>query len=303
MMRSVKLWLVASLIATVSSTSSAFKLPLTGGWMEAEDPPPASDREVLECSPDRPVLVLQRIRKGDDAAKVLGKPTAERDLGKPAPIDRTALAAIREVHTDPGDIPQLQVAVDGKKLDLPLKHTHVKAELTGYVARVEVTQTYQNPFDYPIEAIYVFPLPESSAVDDMRMVIGDRIIQSEVQKREEARRTYEQAKRDGHTAALLEQERPNVFTQSVANIEPGTDIDVVIRYVQNLTYDSGEYEFVFPMVVGPRFIPGNESGSRSGTGWGKDTDAVPDGGRSSGCPGSKRGPTTIGNTNSYWPTS
>src|SRR5690606_23451306 len=121
---------------------------------------------------------------------------------------------VDSVHTDPGELPQLTVDVEGKTLKLPLEHTHVKAHITGNVARVEVTQTYDNPFNYPIEAIYIFPLPENSAVDDMRMVIGERIIAAEIQKRQEARKTYEDAKRKGHTAALLEQERPNVFTQS-----------------------------------------------------------------------------------------
>jgi len=218
-------------------------------------------------------------RPPDDGRQNLTPPAAERDLGQPVAIDAKTLAAIRAVHTEPGELPQLQVAVDGKKLDLPLKHTQVKAELTGHVARVEVTQSYQNPFAHPIEALYIFPLPENSAVDDMRMVIGERVIQAEIKKRQEARDTYEQAKREGHTAALLEQERPNIFTQSVANIEPGTDIDVVVRYVQDLTYDAGEYEFVFPMVVGPRFIPGADAGSRTGPGWGRDTDQVPDGSR------------------------
>ncbi len=165
------------------------------------------------------------------------------------------LAAERPVHTEPGDLPRLKVARDGKTLELPLEHTHVKASITGYVARVEVTQRYKNPYPQPIEAVYVFPLPENSAVDDMKMVIGTRVIQAEIQKRADARRTYDSAKQQGHTAALLEQERPNVFTQSVANIAPGVAIEVVVQYLQDLTYDAGEYEFVFPMVVGPRFSP------------------------------------------------
>ncbi len=219
------------------------------------------------------------IGKGDDPTRILGERSAELDMGDPAPMTRSQREAIANVHTDPGDIPQLTVQIDGKTLELPLKHTHVAAEITGYVARVTVTQTYRNPFEYPIEAIYVFPLPENSAVDDMKMVIGDRTIESDIKKREEARRTYEAAKQQGHTAALLEQERPNVFTQSVANIEPDTEIDVIIRYAQNLTYDAGAYEFVFPMVVGPRFVPGTPTGKRSGTGWAPDTDEVPDASR------------------------
>lgn len=195
-------------------------------------------------------------------------------------VRRPGAVRIAQVYTDPGELPQLRTSKGGKTLDLPLKHTHVKAELAGFVARVEVTQTYGNPFEQPIEAVYVFPLPENSAVGDMRMVIGERIVQAEIKKREEARRTYEEAKREGHTAALLEQERPNVFTQSVANIEPGTDIDVIVSYLQDLSYDAGEYEFVFPMVVGPRFFPGAAlDRPASGRGWAKDTDRVPDASR------------------------
>ena len=196
----------------------------------------------------------------------------------PEVADARVLAAARAVLTDPGDLPRLQVTVDGKKQDLPLKHTNVSAEISGLVARVEVTQTYRNPMDKPIEAIYVFPLPENSAVDDMKIRIGERLIEADIKRRDDARKTYEDAKRDGYTAALLEQERPNVFTQSIANMEPGVDIEVIIRYVQDLTIDSGEEEFVFPMVVGPRFIPGNATGA-SGPGWSPDTDEVPDASR------------------------
>ncbi len=195
------------------------------------------------------------------------------------PADAPGLLQIaRAVRTDPGDLPRLKVKAGDAQLDLPLKHTHVFADLTGYVARVDVVQTYTNPFDHPIEAIYVFPLPENAAVDDMKIRIGARVIEADIQKRAEARKTYEDAKKQGHTAALLEQERPNVFTQSVANIAPGESIDVTLRYVQQLTYDGGEFEFVFPMVVGPRFVPGTAKGKR-GTGWAPDTDEVPDASR------------------------
>ncbi|MCC6807085.1 MAG: AgmX/PglI C-terminal domain-containing protein [Deltaproteobacteria bacterium] len=185
----------------------------------------------------------------------------------------------KQVHTEPGELPRLKIAGDSK-LELPLEHTHVSAKIKGYVARVEVTQTYKNDNKSPIEAIYVFPLPENSAVDDMKIVIGDRVIQAEIQKRADARRTYETAKNQGHTAALLEQERPNVFTQSVANIAPGTKVKVVVQYLQDLTYDAGEYEFVFPMVVGPRFMPGDPlPGPQSGSGKLTDTTQVPDASR------------------------
>ncbi|MCP4676456.1 MAG: TonB family protein [Deltaproteobacteria bacterium] len=228
---------------------------------------------------DKTKKITQSIGKGDDPTRILGKPYAMRHVGIPAQVDNRLREVLARVHTNPGDIPRLKIATNGKQLDLPLDHTHVKASLVGYVAEVEVTQTYQNPFEYPIEAIYVFPLPENSAVTDMKMVIGKRVIEAEIKKRDEARKTYNDAKRKGHTTALLEQERPNIFTQSVANIEPRENIDVKISYVQNLTYDAGEYEFVFPMVVGPRFIPGNSSGTMSGTGWVRDTGEVPDASR------------------------
>lgn len=195
--------------------------------------------------------------------------------GEPEALDAAALAAIRRVHSEPGDLPLMRFERDGRKHALPLKHTAVDAVLTGPVARVRVTQTWRNPTDAALEAVYVFPLPENSAVDDLTLKIGERTIRAEIRKREEARATYEAARAAGHTAALLEQERPNVFTQSVANIPPRAELEVSVEYVQDLTYDAGEYEFVFPMVVGPRYIPGDPTG-RSGTGRSPDTETVPD---------------------------
>ena len=160
------------------------------------------------------------------------------------------------VYTNPGALPELKVKHHTDTIHFPLRHTKAEVDISGSIAKVELTQTYQNPFSAALEAIYVFPLPENSAVSGMKIRIGDRVIEAKIQERQEAKRTYEHAKQAGQTAALLEQERPNIFTQSIANIAPGTDIDVVIEYLQELTYDSGQYEFVFPMVVGPRFFPG-----------------------------------------------
>ncbi len=213
----------------------------------------------------------------DTIRRTLRAPTPIGDA--PAAIDQAGLAAVRAVRTGPGRLPQLQVAVDGDaSLPLPLESTRAFAELTGYIARVDVVQTYRNPFAEPIEAVYTFPLPENSAVDDLTIRIADRVIRAEIKKRDEAKKTYEDAKAAGHTAALLEQERPNIFTQSVANIAPGESIEVSIRYVQHLTFDAGTYEFVFPMVVGPRFMPGAPTG-HAGSGWSPDTTDVPDASR------------------------
>ncbi|MCU1277312.1 MAG: Vault protein inter-alpha-trypsin domain protein, partial [bacterium] len=145
---------------------------------------------------------------------------------------------------------------DGKTtIEFPLAHTSVLADVTGNIARVEVTQLYQNPTAQRLEAIYQFPLPENAAVTDMMFRIGKRVVISEVKKRAEARQTYERAKAEGHTAALTEQERPNLFTQSVANIPPGESVEVVIRYVHEVKFDSGRYQFHFPTTIGPRYNP------------------------------------------------
>lgn len=144
---------------------------------------------------------------------------------------------------------------------LPLQHTEVEAKVAGNISRVEVTQRFQNPFTTTIEAIYVFPLPDEAAVDDLVIRIGDRTIQGSIKKRQEAQQIYDQAKRQGRTAGLLEQERDNIFTQSLANIQPGESIEVTIRYTDSLKFEGGNYEFVFPMVVGPRYIPGTPIGA------------------------------------------
>ncbi len=170
----------------------------------------------------------------------------------------------------------LKVLTKGSEdVEVPLKHTSVEAKIAGFVARVTVTQTFVNPFKNPIEAVYVFPMPHEAAVDDMTMKIGKRVIKGVIKKREEARKIYEQAKKEGKTASLLDQERSNIFTQRVANILPGDNIEIQISYVEVLEYEEGEYEFVFPMVVGPRYIPGHAVG-KSGGGWAPDTSRVPD---------------------------
>jgi Ca-activated chloride channel family protein len=137
----------------------------------------------------------------------------------------------------------------------PLKHTDVRAEIAGFIGRVTVTQEFVNPSTEKIEAVYKFPLPPDSAVDDMRMLVGDRTVLGKIKRREEARAIYETARASGRIAALLDQERPNVFTQSVANILAGQTVKVTISYTQLIKYDNGAYEFSFPMVVGPRYIP------------------------------------------------
>jgi Ca-activated chloride channel family protein len=148
-------------------------------------------------------------------------------------------------------------APDGKSLGpCPLKHTDVTVEAAGFIARVTVRQQFHNPFADKIEAVYVFPLSQGAAVDRMTMTVGDRMIEGQIKERGEARQIYEQAKAEGKVASLLDQERPNIFTQSVANIEPGEKVDITIAYSETLDWEDGLFAFDFPMVVGPRYIPG-----------------------------------------------
>ncbi len=152
---------------------------------------------------------------------------------------------------------------EDKEIPLPLKHTDVKGQISGYIATVDVTQQFHNPYDQKIEAVYVFPLPQNAAINEFIMVIGERRIRGIIRERKEAEEIYREARRQGYVASLLTQERPNIFTQKVANIEPGKNIDVNIKYFNTLAYVDGWYEFVFPMVVGPRFNP---SGYTDGVG-------------------------------------
>ncbi len=161
---------------------------------------------------------------------------------------------------------------------VPLLHTDVAIDVRGTVASATVTQQYANSSANPIEAVYVFPLPHDAAVYDMEMRVGDRVIRSVIRERAEAKRVYEAAKSAGKHAAVVEQERPNIFTTSIANIMPGDRIEVRLRYVEPLAWEDGRMRLVFPMVVGPRYIPGGAVG-HDGTGWAPDTTSVPDASR------------------------
>jgi len=144
---------------------------------------------------------------------------------------------------------------EGPSLSAPLLATEVEIRVVGHVARAKVTQRFRNPQPDWYEGTYVFPLPENAAVDRLRMRIGERVVEGEIREKEQAKATYAQAKSEGRRAALLEQERPNLFTSSVANIAPGEEIRVEIEYQQTLRYDQGRYSLRFPIVVGPRYVP------------------------------------------------
>ena len=186
---------------------------------------------------------------------------------------------------DSGDLPgagMLKVPGAGPNARFPLEHTHVRAEVSGWLATTRVTQTFGNPFQKAVEAVYVFPLPTSAAVNDFVMEIQGRKIVGVVRPRAEARRMYRAARARGQTASLLTQERPNIFTQSVANIAPGGRVNVHITYFHGLKFENGHHDYVFPMVLGPRYMPGTPAasdGTIRGGGTAADTDQVPDASR------------------------
>ena len=157
-----------------------------------------------------------------------------------------------------------------------LLDTNVNISVNGLVARVSVMQEFRNEGSEWAEGIYVFPLPDQAAVDHMRLYIGDRFIEGEIREKEQARREYEQAKQAGKKTSLVEQQRANLFTTSVANIGPGESVIVEIEYLETVRYDDGTFSLRFPMTLTPRYIPGEATTDRQGNGWAPDTTLVDD---------------------------
>lgn len=180
--------------------------------------------------------------------------------------DAPCVTAQEPVDGDRTLAPYFFVQSDDPEVDaLPLKATSADVNIAGVIADVVVTQEYQNEGQSPLEAIYVFPGSTRAAVYGMQMTIGERTIVANIEKREEARQQYEEAKQQGKSASLLEQERPNVFQMNVANIMPGDVIVVELRYTELLVPTDGVYEFVYPGVVGPRYS--NQPADQTGDEW------------------------------------
>ncbi len=163
---------------------------------------------------------------------------------------------------------------------LPLKALAVQTRIDGLLARTTVTQTFINSLSEPLEATYIFPLPDRAAVTRFRMEVAGRVIEGSLKERGEARRDYDQAIQSGRRAGIAEEERPGVFTLRVGNLMPGESATIRLTLTGPLTYEAGEATFRFPLVVAPRYIPGHALPGRSvGSGVEPDTDAVPDASR------------------------
>jgi Ca-activated chloride channel family protein len=150
------------------------------------------------------------------------------------------------------------IPVDRKLPPVSLKHTDINASIIGSLCDVLVTQQFHNTHTHPVEAVYVFPLPEDAAITELKLTIGERVVHGDIREREQAQREYAQASQAGQGAALLEQERPNIFTVSVANIQPDAEVQVTLRFHNRVPYDDGMFEFVLPTVVLPRYVPGGD---------------------------------------------
>jgi Ca-activated chloride channel family protein len=158
-------------------------------------------------------------------------------------------------------------------------NTDASMQISGLIARVSVRQSFRNDGSEWVEGVYVFPLPDTAAVDRLRMHIGERFIEGEIREKEQAKKEYEQAKQEGKKASLVEQERPNLFTTSVANIGPGEAVTVEIEYLETLRYEEGTFSMRFPVTMTPRYIPGTPLMERKGSGWSPDTSQVDDASR------------------------
>ena len=164
--------------------------------------------------------------------------------------------------------------------NLPLDTVDIRAAIAGTSASVELTQGFRNPFDVPLEATYVFPLPVRAAVTAMRMECAGHVVEAELKERSRAREDYDQAIAAGRRAVIAEEDRPDVFTMRAGNIAPGERVTVRLSLAQPLPYQDGEVTFRFPLVVTPRYIPGSPlGGAPAGSGVAADTDAVPDASR------------------------
>ena len=155
-------------------------------------------------------------------------------------------------------------------------NSDVQITVSGLAIRTKLRQEFRNDGSEWVEGVYVFPLPDGAAVDRLRMKIGERFIEGEIREKEAAKKEYEKAKREGKKASLVEQQRANLFTTSVANIGPGQNVAIEIEYLDTVQYDEGTFRLRFPMTLTPRFIPGTELRDRKGSGWSADTDRVPD---------------------------
>jgi len=195
-------------------------------------------------------------------------------------VDTAAFESVSINESGSGDL-LFQGSEPGRYIPAIHLGTEVAIRVRGLVAEVVLEQQFRNTSNDWQEAVYVLPLPENAAVNGMEIVIGERRIVGKVREREEARRVYKKAREEGKRAALLEQQRPNLFTSRVANIAPGEQVSVEVRYLQTLRFDRGQFSLRLPSTLTPRYMPGTPAASSqtvalNAHGWSIPTSEVPD---------------------------
>lgn len=155
-------------------------------------------------------------------------------------------------------------------------NSEIDIAVSGLTVRASLRQQFRNDGNEWVEGIYVFPLPDGAAVDQMRLKVGERVIEGEIQEKEKAKAAYEKAKKEGKRASLVKQERANLFTTAIANLGPGETLTIEIEYLDTARYDEGTFSLRFPMTLTPRYIPGAPVLDRQGSGWSPDTNRVED---------------------------
>ena len=191
------------------------------------------------------------------------------------PIAETALASRPELQADAGF-----GALRTERGCLPLVALDVLARVAGLTSRVRVRQTFRNATSEPLEATYIFPLPDRAGVTSFRLQVGDRVVEGELKERARARAEYQKAIESGHRAAIAEEERSGTFSLRVGNLPAGEEASVELTLVGPVPVSGGEATFRFPLVVAPRYVPGIAlDGPSVGAGWASDTEEVPDASR------------------------
>jgi Ca-activated chloride channel homolog len=214
------------------------------------------------------------------AAIFVALPRARAEANTAKGAVHTALADLRSIRVEEARSGSLLLRDGDRLVEAPQLGTDVDLTVSGPTARARISQIFRNPTESWVEAVYVYPLPDGGAVDTLKMVVGDRIIVGDVKERNAAKAAYERAKANGQKATLMEQERPNIFTNSVANIGPGETVVVQIEYQEPVRQSGDDFSLRVPLVVAPRYNPAplvqTVEFDPHGRGWGVVSDPIPD---------------------------
>ncbi|MBN2496453.1 MAG: VWA domain-containing protein [Deltaproteobacteria bacterium] len=250
--------LALAALATPSACEPPTQADATAGQPDATAEQPDATAEQPDATARQPETLPRADEMPSRVETIPGTHfAATYDGARAHELQRRLMAPVEKPSAEDGDrtlSPYFFVPGGDPETDrLPLESTRAEVQIAGVIARVKVSQVYKNEGDRTLEAVYVFPASTRAAVYAMKMTIGDRTVVAKIEEREKARQDYEQAKREGRTASLLEQQRPNVFQMNLAHILPGDRIEVELEYTELLVPRAGIYEFVYPTVVGPRY--------------------------------------------------